>query len=212
MIGGIDEAGRGPVIGPMTVAGVAVEDEAYLMEIGVKDSKKILPHKRAELAQIIKDNYKTETVVVPAVEIDTLRTQMTMNQMEVYIFIKVGQALSVADLFVDAADANEVQFGAKIAAKIPGTRVISRHKGDDLFPVVSAASIIAKNRRDTEVEAISQELGIDIGSGYPSDPKTIDFMKKWIADNGELPPYTRKSWATATRLMGELKQTTLDGL
>ena len=210
MIGGIDEAGRGPVMGPMVVAGVAVDDEAPLLELGVKDSKRIAPAKRVAMARHLLDNHRTKVIVVPAVEIDSMRTQMTMNQLEVYLFTSVAKALDVNELFLDAADANEKEFGQAIARGLSrDTYVVSRHKGDDLFPIVSAASIVAKTRRDQEVERISAELGEDIGSGYPSDQKTIGFMRRYIERNGELPPYTRKSWKTATRLLGEASQTKL---
>jgi ribonuclease HII len=79
--------------------------------------------------------------------------------------------------------------------------VVSRHEADDLFPVVSAASILAKTRREEAVTRIREELGDDIGSGYPSDRTTIEFLEKWISEKGVLPPHTRRSWRTAQRLL-----------
>ncbi|UCC92322.1 MAG: hypothetical protein JSW25_06515, partial [Thermoplasmata archaeon] len=79
--------------------------------------------------------------------------------------------------------------------------VVSRHEADDAFPVVSAASVLAKARREVAVARIAEELGEDMGSGYPSDTKTIAFLEKWIMEKGVLPPHTRTSWKTAQRLM-----------
>jgi ribonuclease HII len=89
-------------------------------------------------------------------------------------------------------------------------KIISKHGADDTYPVVSAASIIAKTKRDSMIEEIKKELGQDIGSGYPSDPKTINFLKKWYTEHGEMPPHTRRSWKTVDRIINELSISKLD--
>ena len=88
--------------------------------------------------------------------------------------------------------------------------VVSQHNADELFPVVSAASILAKVRRDREMRAIEAEIGDTIGSGYSSDPDTITFLEKWIKKKGTLPPHTRTSWDTARRLLAESRNRKLD--
>ncbi len=200
-------------MGPMVVAGVAVSDETPLIEMQVKDSKRIAPKKRHAMANKIKANFRTQIVRISAEEIDSLRNEMTMNQLEEYIFSQVAKKLDVPKVFVDAADANEKAFGRRISRRIGGNiEIISKHKGDDLFPVVSAASIVAKSTRDRAMEEIEREIGEKVGSGYPSDPNTIHFMENWVAKHGDLPPNTRRSWATAKRILSAVKQKKLDGL
>ncbi len=65
-------------------------------------------------------------------------------------------------------------------------------------------------KRDEEVELIEKELGEEIGSGYPSDIRTRDFLMKWIDEHGDLPPYTRKSWETAREMLSRSKNSSLD--
>ena len=91
-----------------------------------------------------------------------------------------------------------------LSARLGGTDVVARHKADDTYPVVSAASIIAKVTRDRLISDISAEFGEDIGSGYPSDPKTIGFIEKWIKENGCSPRYTRNSWETVRNIKSRL--------
>ena len=218
MICGVDEAGRGPVMGPLVVAGVAVnrEDEKILKQLGVKDSKRLTPHKREELAEIIKERWPYHITVVPAHDIDLLRQEMTLNELEARVFAGVIDKLEGANhAYVDAADANEEGFAVQIRSQLKRPIIItSRHKADDRYPVVGASSIIAKVERDRLVGEIEKELAnkLDqpLGSGYPSDPVTISFIESWLDRHGELPPHIRRSWKTATRLVESRQRKTLD--
>lgn len=211
-IAGIDEAGKGPVIGPMCVAGV-VTDEAginSLKNLGVRDSKKIAPKKRNQLAEQIKryidDFYIFE---ISPQHIDELRKIMTMNVITVTGFSRVLENLHPDKVFVDAADVNADRFGKHVrdayskkyqeAAK--HISIISRHKADDTYPVVAAASILAKVKRDELVDDMKKKIGIDFGSGYPSDPKTKQFLLDWAKEHGSLPDIVRHSWKTAENIM-----------
>jgi ribonuclease HII len=79
------------------------------------------------------------------------------------------------------------------------------HQADAIYPVVSAASIIAKVRRDELIEELKKELGIDFGSGYPSDPKTKEFLIKWgKKHSGKFPEIVRQSWQTVENIREEL--------
>lgn len=80
-------------------------------------------------------------------------------------------------------------------------KVIGRHGADDMFPVVSAASIVAKVTRDRMLAEISEEFGVSIGSGYPSDAETMDFIEKWIKRYGVSPKHTRNSWEPVKRML-----------
>lgn len=199
---GVDEAGRGPVIGPLVVAGVMVEDDTILRDMGVRDSKKLSSSKREDLASRIKQVAVWKETLIPARDIDVLREKMTINVLETKLFATIIENLRPDVAYVDSADANARTFRDLILRELHfNVEVISEHRADVVYPVVSAASIIAKSRREAEVRKIQDEIGQPIGSGYPSDPNTISFLKDWVERRGELPPHTRRSWETARRLI-----------
>lgn len=204
LICGIDEAGRGPVIGPMVVAGVAVENEEELKKLtalGVKDSKKHSPGRREKLASEIKKFALSEIVILSNYEIDMEMESKTITEIEVDAFAEVIRKIKPDIVYVDAADVSEERFKNSILSKLGfQVEIISKHKADVIYPIVSAASIIAKVTRDSEIKRIQSEIGEEIGSGYPSDKRTIDFIERWIKTKNTLPPYVRKSWKTISRL------------
>ena len=217
---GIDEAGKGPVIGPMCIAGVCAteEQENKLRILGVDDSKKLSPKKRQQMEVSIK-KYASSWYIyeVEPRKIDDLRKIMTMNEIMVLCFSKVMEELTLNSenksgsfdvVFLDAADVLEERFAHRVKEeyakkfKDEANRIeyISKHKADTISPVVSAASILAKTRRDGLIEEIQKKEGVDFGSGYPSDPKTKLFLENWIKENNDFPDYVRKSWKTAENL------------
>jgi len=203
MICGVDEAGRGPVIGPLVICGISVNKDDLLRQLGVRDSKKLSRNQRESLSEKIeKVAEEIQIVEIAAEEIDAIREEMTLNQLEVKVFASVINRLKPSIAYVDSADVNEERFGKDILQEIElPVDVISRHRADETYPVVSAASILAKIRRDQVVRRIGQEIGEPIGSGYPSDPITIRFLESWIERYDRLPPHTRKSWDTCSRLL-----------
>ena len=211
MIGGADEAGRGPVVGPLVVAGVVFKDDVFLKENNVRDSKKCTPKTREILAEKIKANaISYEIAVVSASDIDDLRKVMTLNELEVDIFSRIIDKLRPDVCYVDSADVNDERFGNSILSRLSfKPEIVSKHKADDIYPVVGAASILAKTMRDEEVRKIGQELkkklDLPMGSGYPADPVTQKFLKEWVSNFGELPPHTRLSWKTARKILKENK-------
>ncbi|MCX9009616.1 MAG: ribonuclease HII [Candidatus Methanoperedens sp.] len=209
-IAGIDEAGKGPVLGPMCVAGILVDEKKLdaLTRLGVKDSKQLTPKRREELdAEIKKIVDKYYILEVSPAQIDELRKIMTMNEIMVNCYVRVLEELKPDRAFVDAADVNEQRFGENIKRKYTGEiEIISEHNADEKYPIVSAASILAKVRRDALVKQIERTLGVEIGSGYPSDPKTIGFLEKWIREHGSLPDFSRRSWETAKRLLEKARR------
>jgi ribonuclease HII len=219
---GVDEAGRGPVMGPLVVVALRVNDDAPLRDLNVKDSKALRPGRREELYGGIMAVSKVSVEVISAEEIDELRGSRTMNEIELDVFAAaIGKLLHDGDVvYVDAADVRERYFGEEIAKRLKAGRrdarfeMVSRHKADAIYPVVSAASIIAKVTRDRIIVDIGKELRKTLdkpmGSGYPSDPITISFMENWIKKEGDLPPHTRRSWDTARHLLEMSKTTTLD--
>ena len=211
MIGGVDESGRGPVMGPLVVAAVMIESDAPLRQLNVRDSKKLTPERREALAPEIERLCRHEVLVIPAGEIDAKRAEMTLNDFEAKLFAVVIGKLRPEVAYVDSADVDEFEFRRAILKELPyECEIVSKHQADDLFPVVSAASILAKVRRDREMRAIEAELHEPIGSGYSHDEETIAFLERWIRDRGSLPPHTRASWDTAKRLLAQAQARKLE--
>jgi ribonuclease HII len=211
MICGVDEAGRGPVIGPMVVAGLMLESESQLNGLNVRDSKKCTPKRREKLAQELNKIARTEVIIVPASDIDTMRENLTMNQIETKLFASIIEKLSPKIAYVDSADVDEDRFGKDIKNELSfEVKIISKHGADEIYPIVSAASIVAKTTRDAEIRKIAKEIGEDFGSGYPSDTTTIQFLGRWIEVYGEPPPHTRLSWKTTQRLLNRAKSKKID--
>ncbi len=216
MICGVDEAGRGPVLGPLVVAGVNLPNDKRLIELRVKDSKKVSPIRRVRLAEKIKIMaIDYEVVVIPAKDIDDMRKVMTLNEIEVNAFSRVIKKLKPDICYVDAADVNEERFKSDILSNLSfKPEIISKHKADDIYPIVGAASILAKTRRDEEVAKIAEKLEIrlklPLGSGYPADPLTQNFLKAWYEKYGKLPPNIRKSWKTTQNLIKQANTRRLD--
>ncbi len=197
MICGTDEAGRGPCFGPLVVAGILVENDSELIRIGVCDSKQLTPKKREQLAPMIKKiASKYEIIVLPAADIDDLRKTMTLNELEVFVYSKIIEKLRPDVCYVDAVDVKEERFGRDILSHLSfKPQMISEHKADANYPIVGAASILAKVTRDEHVRRIAQEiepkLNLPLGSGYPADPVTKKFLRTWVSQFGSLPPYVR---------------------
>ena len=205
MFCGVDEAGRGPVMGPLVVGAVYVDDDAALRELGVKDSKKLSPKRREELYDRIIDVAEGYSIItLSAEEIDARRARMSLNMVEMEMFAEAVSRMPVTRVYVDCPDPNEEKFGNMLSVRIDNTPVTARHKADDTYPVVSAASILAKVTRDRLIAEISEEFGENIGSGYPSDPVTISFIEKWLKEKGCTPRHTRNSWDTVKNLKSRL--------
>jgi ribonuclease HII len=201
LAGGVDEAGRGCVVGPLVVAGVSADPEGIeeLKEIGVKDSKKLSPSSRTTLyGEILKVCSRIYWVYIEPDEIDTIvmtgKKYRKLNYLEALYFAKVVDQLDAETVTVDASDSLPRRFREVILANSRSPcEVKAFHKADRDYPVVSAASIIAKVERDRAVGKLRSKHG-DFGSGYPSDPKTKIFFRRWL-EEGRLPPeWTRKSW------------------
>ncbi len=208
LIAGVDEAGRGCIIGPLVVAGIAVENEQLptLMALGVKDSKLLTAKKRETLYdEIVKITQTFKIVKLPPLEIDKAvecqRRLHKLNRLEAQTMAQVIEALNPHEAYVDAADILEKRFATHIRECLTvKTKIISRHKADVIFPIVSAASIIAKVERDREIETLRGEFG-DFGSGYMHDEKTKIFITEWIKINKDYPLCVRKSWKPAKKAL-----------
>jgi ribonuclease HII len=207
LLGGVDEAGRGCVLGPLAVAGVSIDSGGLpeLAELGVKDSKLLSPAQRDSLyPEILKLCVRVEVSRIPPKMIDRYvsrgKKYRRLNYLETIHMAKVIDALGVDEVFVDAPDVNPVRFKAELEELLScKPRVVAEHKADVNYAVVSAASIVAKVERDRDVEELRKIHG-DFGSGYPSDPDTIAFLESWMRSRSSRPEFARKSWKTWERI------------
>jgi ribonuclease HII len=210
LVAGVDDAGRGCAIGPLVIAGVLMNenDLSKLAELGVKDSKLLSPHRREVLAPEIKRIAKDYNIVkLSPRQIDDVvlngRKLRRLNWLEAQTMAKVIEALKPDKAYVDASDVLEERFGRDIldslSFRIP---IISEHKADRTYPIVSAASIIAKVERDREVAELAKAHG-DFGSGYPSDPRTMDFLRSCLKKMEEYPDFVRRSWKPVKRVKSD---------
>jgi ribonuclease HII len=199
MICGIDEAGRGPVLGNLIIAGIICEkrDQDYLREMGIKDSKQLPPETREKLYDRIVSEFDYHVIRVKPSELNKCKN---LNLLEGMKFAEIINTLQPSVAYLDCADVSPKNFRNYVARHIfyPCDLVVE-HKADERYPIVSAASIIAKVERDRDIEKLKIEYG-EIGSGYPSDPKTRTFLENWLKENGSFPPFVRKKWKTLGRL------------
>ncbi|AGI48324.1 ribonuclease H, mammalian HI/archaeal HII subfamily [Thermoplasmatales archaeon BRNA1] len=211
MMCGVDEAGRGPMMGPLVVGAVWTEDDSVLRNIGVKDSKQLSPAQREIMFSEISDTAAHwEVVIVSAEELDRRMAEKNLNEVEMGMFAEAIMKHPSDIVYIDCPETNTQRFGAIMSNLTGGRRVDAENKADALFPTVSAASIMAKVTRDRLIEDIAREFGCDIGSGYPSDPVTKAFVEKWIKDNGSPPPHTRRSWKPVKDMMSKRFTSSLD--
>ena len=199
---GIDEAGRGSVLGPMVIAGVVVPEkmEKVLERMGVKDSKRLTPNRRTILSRKLKKMFDYEIVVISAREIDEMRAEgINLNEIEKNAMESILLKIKPEKAIVDAVDVKAERFQSNLCNDT-GVNVIAEHKADDKYIEVSAASIIAKPERDDQIAQINKDFikSGGIGSGYPSDPKTKEFLTNYTYD--EMPDFVRRSWATVAKM------------
>ncbi len=200
MLCGVDEAGRGPVLGPLVVAAVLVENDAELVEMEVRDSKKLTPKRREELAPRIRGCSKVALEIVPPRVVDQWTEGHRLNLLEATVFARLIDELDPDVAYLDACDTDERRFASMVRKNmVRRPKLVCKHKADDTYPVVSAASIIAKTVRDAEIAKIETAVGEPIGTGYAHDPRTRAFLEKWIREKQGLPPQTRASWATTRK-------------
>ncbi len=229
IIAGGDEAGRGPLIGPLTLSLVAVKSTSNfrLSRAGVRDSKLLSRKRREKLYSDIMDialEVKIDKIEPKEIN-DAMENNISLNELEAVHFAKLFDSFDanvfISKVYLDSPDVVQNKFGIRFSAssskntKVIGidnkfkkgikyTKVIAEHKADVKYPTVSAASIIAKVTRDKCMDELSERLGIKLGSGYPSDHTTIDAVRNNIT-NKELLKNVRIHWKT----MKDIKQTEL---
>lgn len=206
MICGVDEAGKGAVFGPLVVAAVACGSDEEAGATGARDSKTLSPKRREEIYAEITARFQVATRTIPPREIDA-RPARTLN-----LCIARAHAAVISDLgpdlaILDACDVDAGRYGRTVAGYLTrACRLRSVHEADRIHPVVGAASIVAKVLRDRAIADLAREHG-EIGSGYPSDPVTIAWLREYLKRERAPPSFARASWATTRDLMDELFQT-----
>tara|TARA_Y100000310_G_scaffold138709_4_gene137750 strand:+ start:2829 stop:3476 length:648 start_codon:yes stop_codon:yes gene_type:complete len=208
---GIDEAGRGPVIGPLVIAGVMVDDRyvKFLKKLGVKDSKMLTKKRREDLFEQIKSVSDYYIIVVDPDEIDAAlnNPDLNLNWLEAIKISDVINKLNPDEAIIDAPSTNIKAYTDYLSKLVKNkkTKLKLEHKADENYEVCSAASILAKVTRDREIDKLRRQYG-DCGSGYPADPRT----KKFLEENWDKhPEMFRKTWSTYRKVAQEKEQKNL---
>jgi ribonuclease HII len=214
---GVDEAGRGAVLGPLVIAGVSFreKDIPKLKKLGVRDSKELTPKQRESLSEKIEKIAKDIIIMkVGPCKIDSYQKQgVNLNRVEAMKMSTIVDCLNAHKTYVDGPEINLDKFKRVLGKMLKfGTELVVEHKADTNYPVVSAASIIAKVERDNEMEELRKKYGAE-GTGYPSDERTIEWMKAYLKENKKFPEegLVRHSWITTKDLLGSHQQRKLFG-
>ena len=204
---GIDDAGRGPVLGPMILAGVLInqQEEQTIKDWGAKDSKLLFPTKRKKISNQIKKQFEHHIEISTPKEIDDHKN---LNLLEAEKAAKIINRLTKnlnekVQVIIDCPSVNIQSWTNDVQRLIDKPENINlkcEHKADLHHPIVSAASIIAKERREDEIYKLKLRFKTDFGSGYPADPKTKEFITKNF-NNPKYKPLIRFSWNTVKKLI-----------
>lgn len=198
---GVDEAGRGSMVGPLVVAGVSIEQSKIkeLGRLGVRDSKKLSPASREYLYKRILELAEDYAVfrISPKI-IDAHVRKHQLNHLEASYMAKIIRRLEPAVSYVDSCDVNAARFGKELERLSQIKNIRAYHHADAKFLAVSAASIIAKVTRDRAITRLNRVHVL--GSGYPSDSRTMGFVREWFEKNGHVPNFVRQSWAPVQKI------------
>jgi ribonuclease HII len=212
---GADEAGKGPVLGSMFAAAVAVDDPDRLPD-DVDDSKRLAVDARERIDAALRDDDRVRVAVaeIPPARIDDPSTDMNTLTVAAHADA-VSQIARDGDAgIVDAGDTSETRFARRVTEHATvDVDVTAEHGADSTHRIVAAASVVAKVARDAHVASLADEhdLGdVDVGSGYPSDPTTREFLAGHVDEHGQLPAFARSSWSTCEDVLAAAEQSGLD--
>jgi ribonuclease HII len=218
LIGGVDEAGRGSIIGPLVVAGISIRKSkiSKLRQIGVKDSKMLSPKARANLFNLVMDMADSLCInIINCAMVDYSVFLNRLNKLEAETMASVINSIQADKVYIDSCDVNPCRFRDYIESRLllsssslsstSKPKLYSMHHADSLNVVVSAASIVAKIVRDKQIQEI-RNTHHNIGSGYPSDWKTMLFIRGWVSKYKCAPHFARKSWSPLKKMLEEVAQ------
>jgi ribonuclease HII len=194
---GVDEAGKGPVLGSMFAAAVRAPPDA--LPDGVRDSKDLPAERREEFAEALRAD---DRVAVGLAEITAERVDDPETDMNALTVAAQADALGALagdgdTAYVDAGDVDADRFGRRVGDRLAAdVDIRAEHGADARHPIVAAASVIAKVARDAHVADIAAEYGA-VGSGYPGDATTRSFLDSYVGEHGRLPDCARASWKTS---------------
>lgn len=200
---GVDEAGRGPVLGPMVIGAVVADESKISMfrEMGARDSKALTPKARQSVFDRLTAQFETSHEFILPKDIN--KPGSNLNRLEYDALCRMILAAQPDQIFIDAFLPPQ-KLAAKLVGDFPRLTVVAEWKADENHPIVSAASIVAKVIRDRQIDALKGEHG-EIGSGYPSDPKTKRWLRAQVLKNRlalhDLPSFIRTKWSTVERLI-----------
>jgi len=198
---GIDEAGRGCVIGPLVIAGVLIEKDKLnaLAEIGVKDSKCLTRRRREKLMPAIKKLARVYSIALPPEALAA-----NLNDLELVTMADIINEIKPDEVYIDIPvnpkGISKYCTALRQLLKEKAIKLIGENGADAKYPIVGAASIAAKVQRDEEIKALREEYG-DFGWGYPSEIKTRKFLANYFKEHGSLPDCVRRRWKTVQRLV-----------
>jgi len=211
---GVDEAGKGPVLGSMFAA--AVRAPAVAIPAGVDDSKRLQPERREELAAGLRADDRVD-VGVAEMAVERIDGDEDMNTLTV-----AAQAEALAQVvqpgdggICDGGDTDADRFARRVRERLAAdVDVRAEHGADETYALVAAASVVAKVARDAHVDALAERYAArgydDLGSGYPSDPATREFLQAYLDREGDLPDCARTSWGTCDDLLAAREQAALE--
>jgi len=215
LVAGIDEAGRGPVIGPMVMACVVVDERslAFLERLGVRDSKALSPAARSRLSRsIARIAVEVRLRVVSPEEIDSAVwgvTARNLNDLEARVVAELidGLKSEVSVVYLDSPDPNPARYAGVVRGylRVKDVEIVADNKAEEKYVIVATASILAKVKRDAIIKELEATYG-PLGSGYPSDPRTREFLVNWVREHGSLPPIARKSWETSKKILSSFRR------
>ncbi|KAI5149976.1 ribonuclease H2 subunit A [Enteropsectra breve] len=197
VVAGIDEAGRGPVIGPMVYGLYVMEHDAVTK---YKDSK-ILSKEAREGHFSGMASYAYYAIDPQYITAHMNGGTKNLNEIARGAVITLLNELkekcsNVDTVYIDGLG-NNASYKTYLQRFFDFNFVIE-NKADSLYQPVSGASIVAKVTRDRIVES----YGYDCGSGYPGDPRTVAWLGRYKNNPSELPKEVRKSWATVKNMLG----------
>ena len=190
------------MLGPLVISGISIDKKNLrkLSSLGVKDSKKLSPKNREilykKIIELVDDYYIAK---ISPRSIDASVKRHGLNELEAKYMAKVVSKLDPDTSYVDSCDVNPKRFGKEISKLSDNHKIKSYHHADSRFVIVSAASILAKVTRDRAIERLRKNH--DLGSGYPSDSKTVKFVTIYYKTNHSLPTFVRKSWKPVQKIL-----------
>ncbi len=199
LIAGIDEAGRGSLLGPLVIGCLIIrdEDESKLGELGVRDSKMLSSKKRSILYKEIRSiAYK---IMIKRITPRMIDESKNLNRLELDAITSILKKVNVDEIYIDSFDRKPRRLEYILKDRLDyNPKIYAEHKADADNIVVGAASIVAKVTRDKAIDRL--RVHGEIGSGYPSDEHTINFVREWLKEHKTYPVFARKRWKTMQRI------------